>query len=283
MEDLVILGAGYLGRRLARAFPGCALLTTDVTDLTALRRAFAERRPAVVINAAGKTGRPNVDWCEGHRAETYRANVIGALHAAEAAADAGAHLVHLGSGCIYDGPCPFDAGGWREGDPASPSGFYTRTKYAADLVLSELPGVCVARIRMPVDGAPHPRNLITKLAAYPHVVDVQNSVTVVDDLVTALRGLIERRATGVFHVTNPGVMRHTDLLALYRELVDPAHRAELIPAEELVARGLALRARSNAVLASPRLDALGIRMRPIEEALRGAMEAYALAVRGRAP
>jgi len=279
MSEVVIFGAGFLGHRLAAAFPGSALLSTDITDLSAVSRALGEHEARVILNAAGKTGRPNVDWCETHQEETYRSNVIGALCLAQAAAHAGAYLVHIGSGCIYYGLSPHPGGAWREDDVANPTAFYSRTKYAADLVLSRLPRVAIARIRMPVDSAPAPRNLITKLAAYPEVVDVANSVTVVDDLLTALRGLIERRAEGIFHVTNPGVMRHRDLLSLYRELVDPSHVVKLISEEELVTRGLAAKARSNAILESPRLDALGIRLRPIGEALRETMIAYARAAR----
>jgi UDP-glucose 4,6-dehydratase len=279
MADLVIFGAGALGHRLAAAFPGTALLSTDITDPSALSRALGEHAPKVVINAAGKTGKPNVDWCETHQTETSTSNVIGPLRLAEAAAAAGAYLVHIGSGCIFYGPCPHHEGGWREDDPANPTGFYSRTKYAADLVLSQLPRTCIARIRMPIDRTPGPRNLITKLAAYREVIDVENSVTVVDDLVTALRRLIELRAEGVFHVTNPGLLRHKDLLGLYREMVDPSHRTTYIDAEELVRRGLAVKARSNAQLASLRLEALGIKLRPIDEALRETMRAYAEAVR----
>jgi nucleoside-diphosphate-sugar epimerase len=100
VPELVILGRGFLGRRFASAFTGSVLLPTDICDPEALARAFAENKPSVVINAAGKTARPNVDCCELHQSETYRANVIGALQVAGAAADAGAHLIHIGSGCI---------------------------------------------------------------------------------------------------------------------------------------------------------------------------------------
>src|SRR5260221_525042 len=79
----------------------------------ALRAALGAHRPRAVVNAAGKTGRPNVDWCEGHKAETQRVNVGGALLVAEVCGAAGVHLVHLGSGCIFNGPSP-SPGGWRE-------------------------------------------------------------------------------------------------------------------------------------------------------------------------
>jgi len=277
MSRIVVFGPGFLGERLARELPGASLSRADITDKAAVLTALREARAEAVINAAGKTGRPNVDWCESHQAETYRSNVQGALTLADACAEAGAHLVHLASGCIFYGPSP-SPGGWLEDDHANPSAFYSRTKYAADLVLSRLPGVAVARLRMPIDEAPGVRNLITKLSRYPEVIDVENSVTVVSDLVQVIGKLVSARATGIFHVVNPGPMRHRDLLALYREVVDPEHRYTLIGEAELVARGLAVKARSNCILQSPRLAELGITMRPIEVALRDTMERYARAV-----
>ena len=278
MSKIVVFGAGFLGRRMSQEIPGAVLSRADITDKAAVLAALRDTGADAAINAAGKTGRPNVDWCESHPVETYRSNVIGALTVAEACADTGAHLLHLASGCIFYGPSP-TPGGWLEDDHANPSALYSRTKYAADLVLSRLPGVAVARLRMPIDEVPGERNLITKLSRYPEVIDVENSVTIVSDLVGVAAQLVEKRATGVFHVVNPGPMRHRDLLALYREIVDPAHRYTLIGEEELVARGLAVKARSNCILQSPRLAALGISLRPIEVALRETMERYARAVR----
>jgi 3,5-epimerase/4-reductase len=39
--------------------------------------------PTHILNASGVTGRPNVDWCEDHRLETIRSNVIGTLIVAD--------------------------------------------------------------------------------------------------------------------------------------------------------------------------------------------------------
>jgi len=277
--NILIFGKGFLGERLAREMPGATLHAADIADEGKVEAAIETVRPDAVINAAGKTGRPNVDWCETHQQETYRSNVEGPLVLARVCARRKAYLLHLASGCIFYGPSP-TAGGWREGDFANPKAFYSRTKYAADLVLSQLPDVGIARLRMPIDHEPGPRNLITKLSKYSQVIDVENSVTIVDDLVKVVGGLVERRARGVFHATNPGTMRHRDLLALYKELVDPGHGCELIGEDELVARGLAAAARSNCVLASERLAELGLSMRPIATALRETMVRYAAAARG---
>ena len=275
MSDIVIFGPGFLGHRLASELPGAVLVRTDITDREAVRATLETHKPSVVINTAAKTGTPNVDWAETHQVETYRANVIGALHVAEVCAAMGAYLLHIGSGCIYYGRSPSRPDGWHEDDPGNPYAFYTRSKYAADLMLSRLPNVGIARVRLPVDGQPHARNLITKLANYTRVVDVENSVTVVEDFVHVARELVARKATGIFHVTNPGIMRHRDLLALYREMVDPGYKCEFISADDLVDTGLAVRARSNTVLASPRLAELGITMRHIDVALPDAMRKYA--------
>jgi 3,5-epimerase/4-reductase len=270
----LILGAGFLGHTLAESLPGAKLVKLDIADAKAVQDALREHRPRSVVNAAGKTGRPNVDWCETHQAETSRSNVVGAAVLAEACAAADAHLVHLGSGCIFYGDSPAP-GGWLEEDFANPTSFYSRSKYAADLLLSRMPNVAILRLRMPISKKRDPRNLITKLAAYSQVVDVENSVTIVEDLVSVIQQLIEKRATGIFHGTNPGGMRHRDLLALYTKHVDPNHKVKLVTETDLLSSGLIAKARSNCFLASPRLASIGIAMRPIEVALEDTMRAYA--------
>lgn len=274
---ILIFGNGYLGSRLLHAWSDSVMSKARIDDKTEVLKALEEHQPDAVVNAAGKPGKPNVDWCETHQAETYRANTIGPLVLAEACQDKGVYLLHLGSGCIFYGSSP-DPLGWRENDFANPSGYHSRTKYAADLVLSKLPNVAIARLRAPIDSQPGERNFIDKLSNFKQVTDVEYSVTIVDDLITALHQLIEKRGVGIFHVINPGVMRHRDLLALYKEMVDPNHSCEWIKHEELVARGLAVKARSNCIMQNKRLSDIGIHLRPIDVALRDTMEKYAAIV-----
>lgn len=278
MAKILIFGPGFLGTKFHLATEGSVLSKADIADPAQVRAALDEHRPDAVANFAGKTGKPNVDWCETNKLPTMRSNVVGALVLAEACAERGVHFTHISSGCIFYGPSP-DPRGWREDDFANPSAFYSRTKYAADLVLSQLPNVAIVRLRMPIDSEPGERNLITKLAKYPKIIDVENSVTVVDDLMEAINGIIEKRGTGVFHAVNPGTMKHRDLMKLYVELVDPAHRNEWIMEADLVAQGLATKARSNNIMQNTRLPELGIHLRPIDVALRDCMEKYALAHR----
>lgn len=279
---ILIFGNGYLGQRIAQAWPDAVVSKARIENKSEVLKEIETHHPDAILNTAGKTGTPNVDWCESHKVETFHSNVVGALVLAEACQEKNVYLLHLGSGCMYYGDSP-DPRGWKEDDFANPSAFYSRTKYAADLILSHLPNTAVARLRMPIDSQPGSRNLIDKLANYKQVIDVQNSVTVIEDLIYACRQLIEKKATGIFHVVNPGIMRHRDLLALYREYVDPNHTCEWIDNDDLVKRGLAVKGRSNCILQSDRLKEVGIHLRPIDVALRETMIKYAQAKRAASP
>ncbi len=273
MKILVFGSKGFIGARMLESWPEAVGTDARIDDKNAVLMAIDQHKPDAVVNAAGRTGRPNVDWCETHQAETIYDNVIGAAILAEACFEKNLYLLHLSSGCVFYGPSP-DPRGWKEDDFANPSATYSRSKYAAELVLTTYPNVAVARLRMPIDDRPGERNLIDKLSKYRQVIDVANSVTIVKDLIDVCYQLIQRKATGVFHTVNPGIMRHRDLLNLYREYVDPSHQTEWIREEDLVAKGLASKKRSNNIMQSERLKELGIEMRPIDVALRDTMVRY---------
>lgn len=273
---ILIFGNGYLGNRCKDVWGQEAMITDKIVN--SREDALEEIRlhqPDAILNAAGVKGRPNVDWCEDHQVETMRGNTILPLNLADAAQEAGVYLLHMGSGCVFYGASPHEDKAWRESDHANPSVVYSRSKYAAELVLSTLPNVGIARIRMPIDWKPSPGNLIDKLASYPKVIDVENSVTVIDDMIEVFYQLMAKKAPGIFHVVNPGTLRHRLTLELYRELVDPNHACEFIDEKELVVGGLAKKGRANNFMKSDRLAEFGIQMRPVAEAVGDTMEKYA--------
>ncbi|MEK7452586.1 MAG: sugar nucleotide-binding protein, partial [Patescibacteria group bacterium] len=234
-----------------------------------------KHQPDVVLNAAGVRGKPNVDWCENHQLETMRGNTLLPILIADACQQTGTYLLHMGSGCIFYGDSPHQDRAWKESDHGNPEPVYSRAKWAADLVLSTLPNVGIARIRMPIDWIPSSNNMIDKLSTYPIVVDVENSVTIIEDMIHVFHQLLEKKATGIFHVTNPGTMTHRELLDVYHALVDPSHTCEWIENDRLVEQGLAKKGRSNNFLSNERLSEFGIHMRPIKEALQDTMIKYA--------
>lgn len=88
-------------------------------------------QPTHVLNAAGCTGRPNVDWCEDNKAQTVRSNVIGTLNLADQCHELGIHCTVFATGCIYqyDEVHPIGGKGFTEDDPPNFTGsFYSMTK-----------------------------------------------------------------------------------------------------------------------------------------------------------
>lgn len=272
---ILIIGNGYLGSRCATVWQDATVSDTHIHSVEDVRTLIDQHQPDAVLNAAGIVGKPNVDWCEDHQMETIKGNTILPLFIAQACQKNGIYLLHLGTGCVFYGRSPHADGMWQESDHANPIAAYSKAKYAADLSLSLLPNVGIARLRMPIDHIPHPANLIDKIATYPMVVDVINSVSVVDDLIGALHGLLEQRASGIFHTVNPGAISHREIVDLYKRYVDSAHTNEWITEEELVTKGLAKKKRSNNIMRTDRLAEYGITMREVHEAVLDTMKKYA--------
>lgn len=56
-------------------------------------------KPTHVLNCAGVTGRPNVDWCEDNKPATIRANLIGTNNLADCCFLQGIHCTIYATGC----------------------------------------------------------------------------------------------------------------------------------------------------------------------------------------
>lgn len=266
---ILIIGKGYLGTRCHEAWSDSILADKTIKSVDDVLALIEEHQPDAILNAAGVVGKPNVDWCETHQWETIKGNTILPLIIAEACQQKKVYLLHMGTGCIFYGGGPYS-----EDDFGNPAVVYTRSKYAADLALSTLDNVGIARIRMPLDYIPGPANLIDKLASYEKVVDVENSLTVVEDMIKVFHELLEKKAVGIFHVTNPGSIKHKEILELYTKYIDPDHQNEWISEEELVKLGLADKKRSNNIMVSNNLKKYNIIMRPVKEAVEETIKKY---------
>lgn len=256
--------------------------------------------PDVLINCIGKTGRPNVDWCESHKEETMSANVTLPLLLAEYCQANKIHLIQIGSGCIYFGdspnfhyvqgdgspmpdiplqtssytltiPCKKIEDGWKETDFANPGSFYSKTKYSCDLMLGSLPHVTTLRIRMPVSDKDVQRNLINKLRGYKQVIDIPNSMTFMNDLTRCIDWAVQNRPGGIYHVANPQPLTAARIMKEYQKYV-PEHQFEYITGAQLDAMTVAKR--SNCILNTDKLRLAGFKMTDSEEALSACMAKY---------
>ncbi|XP_074564976.1 trifunctional UDP-glucose 4,6-dehydratase/UDP-4-keto-6-deoxy-D-glucose 3,5-epimerase/UDP-4-keto-L-rhamnose-reductase RHM1 [Curcuma longa] len=186
-------------------------------------------KPTHVFNAAGVTGRPNVDWCESHKQETIRTNVVGTLTLADVCREHGLLLMNYATGCIfeYDAKHPEGSGiGFKEEDKPNFTGsFYSKTKAMVEELLKEYENVCTLRVRMPISSdLSNPRNFITKISRYNKVVNIPNSMTILDELLPISIEMAKRNCRGIWNFTNPGVVSHNEILEMYKSYIDPSFK-----------------------------------------------------------
>jgi UDP-glucose 4,6-dehydratase len=82
--------------------------------------------------------------------------------------------------------------------------------------------VCTLRMRMPISSdLSNPRNFITKIARYNEVVNIPNSMTVLDELLPISIEMAKRDCRGIWNFTNPGVVSHNEILEMYRKYINP--------------------------------------------------------------
>lgn len=270
---VLTLGAGFVADHLPYENIKAKIFSREDVDSLLLKH-----QPDVLINCIGKTGRPNVDWCESHKEETAFANTAVPIMLAEVCKGRGTHIIQIGSGCIYFGTSPYKGHsswaqdpGWKEEDFAKPESFYSKTKYACDMMIGSLPHVTTLRIRMPVSDRDVPRNLINKLRGYKQVIDIPNSMTLMSDLVRCIDWAATNRPGGIWHVANPEPLTAARIMQEYQKYV-PEHQFEIITERELDSMTTAKR--SNCILNTDKLRAAGFKMSNTEEALERTMAEY---------
>jgi dTDP-4-dehydrorhamnose reductase len=211
MRLLVTGAAGMLGRDVVTAagdaghvVAALARADLDITDAAAVRAAVLAGRPEAVINCAAWT---DVDGAEAAEEAATAINGAGAGNVAAAAAEAGAHLVHVSTDYVFDGNGPEP---YEENDPPSPRSAYGRSKLAGELAVDQAGGRA-AIVRSSWLFGPHGRNFIDTML---RLGDERDEVAVVHDqvgcptytghLAPALVTIAERRLTGMLHVAGQG-------------------------------------------------------------------------------
>jgi 3,5-epimerase/4-reductase len=91
--------AGHLYELLKSQGKTVEKTTVRMEDREDVMEVLERVRPTHVLNCAGCTGRPNVDWCEDNREATIRSNVIGTLNLADCCFMLGIHITVFATGC----------------------------------------------------------------------------------------------------------------------------------------------------------------------------------------
>ena len=293
-EKIVLFGgSGYVGsafQRLLRrrGIPYVAPSRKEVNLLEpgSLARFLGENKPSFLINAAGYTGRPNVDACEDHRTECLLGNAVLPGVLAGVCAELEIPWGHVSSGCLYTGdrgPGPRgERLGFREEDPpnfcfrTNNSSFYSGTKALGEEILADAGGCYLWRLRIPFNEVDSPKNYLTKLLRYERLLDARNSLSQLDEFARAAFECWERRVPfGIYNVVNPGSVTTREVIELLERspfggrLIESGKRFAFFPGEEAF-RKVARAPRSNCVLDSSKLQGVGIHLEEVHEAVERA-------------
>jgi len=273
-------GSGYVGsayqallQRKGLPFRNLRRADFDYTDTAALAALLRREKPAFLINAAGYTGKPNVDACELHKAECLFGNAVLPGRIAQACTDAGVPWGHISSGCIYTGARP-DGSGFTETDTpnftfrTNNCSFYSGTKALGEEVLAGRTDVFIWRLRIPFNESDNPRNYLSKLMRYSTLLEATNSISQLEEFAAATFACWEKRVPfGTYNVTNPGQVTTHEVVALIKKTGVSLKDFVFFKDESDFMARAAKTPRSNCVMDTAKLAAAGIRLTEVHEAV----------------
>ncbi|MBI3884772.1 MAG: sugar nucleotide-binding protein [Opitutae bacterium] len=280
-------GSGYVGeayqallQRKGVPFRNLRRAEFDYSDAAALTELLRREKPAFLINAAGYTGKPNVDACELHKAECLSGNAVLPGTIAAACAAAGVPWGHVSSGCIYSGARP-DGSGFREDDPpnftfrTNHCSFYSGTKALGEEVLAGAPNVYLWRLRIPFNEVENPRNYLTKLMRYATLLEATNSISQLEEFCAATLACWEQRVPfGTYNVTNPGQVTTHEVVELIKQSGVCRKDFVFFKDETDFMAKAAKTPRSNCVMDSTKLASVGIHLTEVHDAVARALRSW---------
>jgi dTDP-4-dehydrorhamnose reductase len=273
-------GSGYVGQayqalltRKGIPFRNLRRADVDYTQPAVLRAALLRDKPEFLINAAGYTGKPNVDACELHKTECLFGNAVLPGLVAQACTEAGVPWGHVSSGCIYSGTRPDGSGFLEEDTPnftfrTNHCSFYSGTKALGEEVLAGTPNVYAWRLRIPFNNEENPRNFLTKLMRYKTLLAATNSISQLEEFCAATFACWEKRVPfGTYNVTNPGAITTHEVVEHIKKSGVCVKEFTFFKNEDEFMHVAAKTPRSNCVMNSEKLARVGIKMTEVHEAV----------------
>jgi len=309
---ILLLGAsGYLGeafvtelRRRKTEFTTLSRKQVDYTRFDLLLEFLRAKKPSFVVNAAGYTGKPNVDACELDKAGTLVGNALLPQTVAHACAAAKIPWGHISSGCVYSGAKIFENGtvrvekdmtkpglhalaekkspsirGFTELDAPNfsfrdqPCSFYSGTKALGEEAIENIGESYIWRLRIPFDEFDNQRNYLSKVQRYAKAYENVNSISHRGEFAKVCLDLWECRAPfGIYNLTNPGYVTTRHVVGLIEKYLKPARKFEFWANDDEFYKIAAKTPRSNCVMDISKLLATGVKVRDVEEALEHSLK-----------
>jgi dTDP-4-dehydrorhamnose reductase len=230
-----------------------------------------------LINAAGYTGKPNVDACESNRAECLFGNAVLPGRIRTACEEIGIPWGHVSSGCIYSGR-KSDGGGWMEENEPNfsfrkgPCSFYSGSKALGEEVLEGAENCYIWRLRIPFNHESSPRNYLQKLLNYSNLLEAENSISHLGEYVkSCVDSFTKNCEPGIYNLTNPGSITTRQVVEWMKEEGVADKDFQFFKNEKDFIAKAAITPRSNCVMSTTKSETAGIGLRPVEEAVRDSL------------
>jgi dTDP-4-dehydrorhamnose reductase len=267
MRVFLIGGAGQLGTEIRRDWTRDEIVAPshaelDIEDTEAVASEIDRARPDAVVNCAAFH---NVDRCEEEPERAFAVNALAVERLARACAQRDAAFVTISTDYVFDGNANRP---YVETDPPHPLSAYGASKLAGELLVERLHARALVVRTCGVYGvrpsASKGHTFVDRVIAQARaretiriVDDVFASPTFAGHLASAMRALLERGATGLYHVANGGPVSWYDFAAEALRQAGIAYPIEPIGAAAWKAPA---RRPAFSALGSAKLGELGILM-----------------------
>jgi dTDP-4-dehydrorhamnose reductase len=215
MKVLTIGASGFIGGELLEEFskahdvlgtfysrPAEGFVHLDVRDKSKVEELVGSFKPDAILYLAAN---PNVEYCEDHPEETWQINVNGTANTLEIAEKLGAKFVYFSTDYVFDGK----AGPYLENDTTNPINAYGRQKLASEEIIKKnLVNYLIIRTTIVYGWENTGKNFIMQMInalkegrVMKVPKDQFGTPTYVKNLCRAVRELVEKDKTGVYHIS----------------------------------------------------------------------------------
>ena len=269
----IIIGSGKVANIIKNAED--IVLThqeIEISDTHSVEQALSKLpNGSVIINTAAKI---NLEWCEENKNEAYKVNVEGARIVAEQCAKNNHHLIHISSGCIFDGMETEKF--YHENDEPTPAAWYAETKAVADQKIMSIgyDKITIVRPRQLISAVPHITNMITKFMSIKEgeFIDSKNSITCIEDMKDMIDHIVHKELYGIYNLANVGWLSPYQIACKIKSKLSPGMDVKKINYNDYISKINVKRV--NTLLSVSKISSTGYIPRNAMSALNWCIDNY---------
>ncbi|OIP76274.1 MAG: dTDP-4-dehydrorhamnose reductase [Parcubacteria group bacterium CG2_30_36_18] len=192
MKTLITGASGKLGKELVKLYPEALAPTIqemDIINPKSISDYISKHKPDIIIHLAALT---DIRKCEEDKKLTREVNVLGTKELIKACLsfNRNCYFVYMSTACVFYG----DRGNYSEDDIPYPKNFYSLTKFLGEIMVQcygEGANWLIIRTNfVPREKWPYPKAFTDRWGTYLFA----------DDLVQAIKQVVDQRLTGIVHI-----------------------------------------------------------------------------------